>query len=84
MSTDPSVLALGQLFELCKRHSNVLQLLVSNPTAVEALSKHPEQALAALNELDVAQDLDEPEVCLLLQTVNVYNRLISSCRYLMA
>lgn len=80
MSTDPSVLALGRLFELCKRHPNVVHLLVSNPIALDALSQHPEQALAALNNLDAAQDIDEPEVRLLL-TLTAYGLLTEVIRF---
>ncbi|KZV65804.1 hypothetical protein PENSPDRAFT_737481 [Peniophora sp. CONT] len=52
MSTDPSVLALDQLFQLCKWHPDVVHLLVSNPAALDTLSRYPEQAVAALSELD--------------------------------
>ena len=81
MSTDPSILALGSLLELCQRHSRVIQLLVSNPAALDSLSKYPEQALAALTGLDAAQDPDELEVRL-LSTTTIMSLLIYSVRAL--
>ncbi|VDB90174.1 unnamed protein product [Peniophora sp. CBMAI 1063] len=60
MSSGPSVVALGQLLQLCSRHLDVMQLLVSNPAALDTLSKHPEKALAALTELDGVEEEDIP------------------------